>query len=216
MAVCHYCSYLKSSFFNLTDFIFHKPTIKNIKKDDTEDLPVNVFSPADEKGKPVCGEATDPTVFENAQILLPEDNIDMLEGHKVCEENTNDIKINSKADMPEAEKNNFYSFPPLSLLKEGESSGSLETNAYGKANRLETTLKSFGVNAKIVHVSLGPAVDNPDILEKLMLAGMDVARINFSHSTEENSNEILSVIKETEMRLIFHYRLISQNLDFSL
>ena len=82
----------------------------------------------------------------------------MLEGHKVCEENTNDIKINSKADMPEAEKNNFYSFPPLSLLKEGESSGSLETNAYGKANRLETTLKSFGVNAKIVHVSIGPAV----------------------------------------------------------
>ena len=144
--------------YNLTDFIFHKPTIKNIKKDDTEDLPVNVFSPADEKGKPVCGEATDPTVSENAQILLPEDNIDMLEGHKVCEENTNDIKINSKADMPEAEKNNFYSFPPLSLLKEGESSGSLETNAYGKANRLETTLKSFGVNAKIVHVSIGPAV----------------------------------------------------------
>ncbi len=144
--------------YNLTDFIFHKPTIKNIKKDDTEDLPVNVFSPADEKGKPVCGEATDPTIFENAQILLPEDNIDMLEGHKVCEENTNDIKINSKADMPEAEKNNFYSFPPLSLLKEGESSGSLETNAYGKANRLETTLKSFGVNAKIVHVSIGPAV----------------------------------------------------------
>lgn len=144
--------------YNLTDFIFHKPTIKNIKKDDTEDLPVNVFSPADEKGKPVCGEATAPTVSENAQILLPEDNIDMLEGHKVCEENTNDIKINSKADMPEAEKNNFYSFPPLSLLKEGESSGSLETNAYGKVNRLETTLKSFGVNAKIVHVSIGPAV----------------------------------------------------------
>ena len=54
--------------YNLTDFIFHKPTIKNIKKDDTEDLPVNVFSPADEKGKPVCGEATDPTVSENALI----------------------------------------------------------------------------------------------------------------------------------------------------
>lgn len=36
--------------YNLTDFIFHKPTIKNIKKDDTEYLPVNVFSPADEKG----------------------------------------------------------------------------------------------------------------------------------------------------------------------
>ena len=33
----------------LSDF-----STKNIKKDDTEDLPVNVFSPADEKGKPVC------------------------------------------------------------------------------------------------------------------------------------------------------------------
>lgn len=33
--------------------------------------------------------------------------------------------------------------------------------------------------------TLGPAVDNEDILRKLMLRGMDVARINFSHGTLE-------------------------------
>lgn len=31
--------------------------------------------------------------------------------------------------------------------------------------------------------TLGPAVDKPEILRKLMLKGMDVARVNFSHST---------------------------------
>ena len=30
--------------------------------------------------------------------------------------------------------------------------------------------------------TLGPATDNPQTLEKMILAGMDVARFNFSHS----------------------------------
>lgn len=33
--------------------------------------------------------------------------------------------------------------------------------------------------------TLGPAVDNEEILKKLMLTGMDIARINFSHGTHE-------------------------------
>ncbi|AEV67765.1 pyruvate kinase [Acetivibrio clariflavus] len=33
--------------------------------------------------------------------------------------------------------------------------------------------------------TLGPAVDNEDILRKLMLKGMDIARLNFSHGTHE-------------------------------
>lgn len=31
--------------------------------------------------------------------------------------------------------------------------------------------------------TLGPATDNESVLRELMLAGMDVARLNFSHQT---------------------------------
>lgn len=48
--------------------------------------------------------------------------------------------------------------------------------------------------------SIGPASSNVEVMSKMVEEGMDVARINFSHSTEENSNEILSVIKETEKK----------------
>ena len=47
--------------------------------------------------------------------------------------------------------------------------------------------------------TLGPAVDDPDILEKLMLGGMDVARFNFSHGThEEHKNRVENFKKVRE------------------
>ena len=49
--------------------------------------------------------------------------------------------------------------------------------------------------AKIV-CTLGPAVDSPDIQRKLIMAGMDVARINLSHgSHEEHLGRINSLRK---------------------
>mgnify|MGYP003223036438 CR=1 FL=1 len=48
--------------------------------------------------------------------------------------------------------------------------------------------------------TLGPAVDNPDILEKLMLAGMDVARINFSHGNYEEQQDRIERVKEVRKR----------------
>ena len=44
--------------------------------------------------------------------------------------------------------------------------------------------------------TLGPAVDNPEILEQLMLAGMDVARINFSHGNYEEQQDRIERVKE--------------------
>ena len=55
--------------------------------------------------------------------------------------------------------------------------------------------------------TLGPAVDNPDILEKLMLAGMDVARINFSHGNYEEQQDRIERVKEENKEAI------SGNLD---
>ena len=44
--------------------------------------------------------------------------------------------------------------------------------------------------------TLGPAVDNEEILRKLMLKGMDVARINFSHGTLEEHKIRVDLFKK--------------------
>lgn len=51
--------------------------------------------------------------------------------------------------------------------------------------------------------TLGPAADNEDILRKLMLKGMDVARINFSHGTLEEHKVRVDRFKKVreELRL---------------
>lgn len=49
------------------------------------------------------------------------------------------------------------------------------------SNLLERTMRK----TKII-CTLGPATDNPDVLEKMILAGLDVARFNFSHGSYED------------------------------
>lgn len=44
--------------------------------------------------------------------------------------------------------------------------------------------------------TLGPAVDNPEILEKLIMAGMDVARINFSHGNYKDQEDRIRNFKQ--------------------
>lgn len=54
--------------------------------------------------------------------------------------------------------------------------------------------------AKIV-ATIGPASRSEDILEKLILAGMNVARINFSHGTHEQHGECLALLRKVSERL---------------
>ncbi|MGH8476793.1 MAG: pyruvate kinase [Methylococcales bacterium] len=49
---------------------------------------------------------------------------------------------------------------------------------------------------KIV-ATLGPATDNPGILEQLCKAGMDVARLNFSHGTADDHRKRAKQVKQT-------------------
>jgi pyruvate kinase len=49
--------------------------------------------------------------------------------------------------------------------------------------------------------TLGPAVDNPAILEKLMRKGMDVARMNFSHGDHEEQKKRLENFKRVREKL---------------
>ena len=48
--------------------------------------------------------------------------------------------------------------------------------------------------------SIGPSSINPDVMEKMVNEGMNVARINFSHATKENSLDIINSLKEVRRR----------------
>ena len=49
--------------------------------------------------------------------------------------------------------------------------------------------------------TLGPAVDDENLLEQLILGGMDVARLNFSHGTHEEQKERVDRVKKVREKL---------------
>ncbi|HEV2523443.1 MAG TPA: pyruvate kinase [Candidatus Acidoferrales bacterium] len=55
-------------------------------------------------------------------------------------------------------------------------------------------------SAKIV-CTLGPASSSPEMIERLMRAGMDVARLNFSHGTHEDHALMIKRVREASGRL---------------
>src|SRR5271156_5047428 len=48
--------------------------------------------------------------------------------------------------------------------------------------------------AKIV-ATLGPASSTPEIFRQLVRAGLDVARLNFSHGTHEQKAELIRMVR---------------------
>ena len=49
--------------------------------------------------------------------------------------------------------------------------------------------------------TIGPASSSPEILERLIREGMDVARLNFSHGTHEEHAQNIRTIREIAKRL---------------
>jgi pyruvate kinase len=58
----------------------------------------------------------------------------------------------------------------------------------------------FSRHSKIV-CTIGPATRSPRMIRKLMQAGMDVARLNFSHGTHEEHAESFSILRETAVAM---------------
>lgn len=52
--------------------------------------------------------------------------------------------------------------------------------------------------------SIGPASCNPDVMEKMVLAGMNVARINCSHATTEEKVGVVEAVHEVTKRTGIH------------
>lgn len=50
--------------------------------------------------------------------------------------------------------------------------------------------------------SIGPASCQPEIMEKMVQSGMDVARINFSHATLEEKINVVAAVKEVRKKNI--------------
>src|SRR5580658_2096647 len=63
----------------------------------------------------------------------------------------------------------------------------------------ENTTMNFR-SAKIV-CTLGPASNSPEMIVRLMEAGMDVARLNFSHGTHEDHARVIKRLREASGRL---------------
>ena len=53
--------------------------------------------------------------------------------------------------------------------------------------------------------TLGPSTDDPQVMRELMLAGMNVARFNFSHGTHEDHLDRLKLVKRMMGRTWFTY-----------
>ena len=49
--------------------------------------------------------------------------------------------------------------------------------------------------------TIGPASSSPEALDRLVAAGMDVARLNFSHGTHAEHAEVIRAIREGEAQL---------------
>lgn len=56
--------------------------------------------------------------------------------------------------------------------------------------------------------SIGPASCNPDTMEKMVNNGMNVARINFSHATLEEKQNVVSTVKEVRKRTSKHVAIL--------
>ncbi|WP_444190054.1 DNA translocase FtsK [Dialister succinatiphilus] len=85
-----------------------------------------------------------------------------------------------------------YKFPPLSLLHTDHAKGESQSDVAKNASIIESTLKSFGVMARVIHASVGPTVTRFELRPEV---GVRVSRI------EGLSNELAMALAATHIRI---------------
>ncbi len=138
------------------------PPEQEFEEEDEEDLPEELpeeaphflESPKGKKAKASKDTKTDPG--------------------KTAEEETMDIQQEIKKNTPPAKKK--YQFPPLKLLKRGSGKAQGDSDAHLRktAQKLEETLRNFGVNVTVTNVSCGPTVTRYELHPEM---GVKVSRI---------------------------------------
>lgn len=131
---------------------------------DSEEMPIVVLDDADES----LAVTEDLDVFESTNTSPDIEITEDADALKDTEEGEKQQKTSDKAEMaPEeavptepVEEEIPYVFPPIDLLGEDPKSGGGDSKAEMLANakKLESTLKSFGVDAKVIQINRGPTV----------------------------------------------------------
>ena len=109
------------------------------------------------------------------QEAVPEPVVKEQKVSKNTEAENMEIASQMQAAVEEQQKVQ-YVFPPISLLKAGKSAASGDTKAHlmETANKLQQTLKNFGVNVTVTNVSSGPTVTRYEIQPEM---GVKVSKI---------------------------------------
>ncbi|MGM0652733.1 MAG: DNA translocase FtsK, partial [Bacillota bacterium] len=139
-----------------------------------------------EQQEDIAGDISSSTAGLDETLSAPETSPADKQSKQIRIEHPRPVNEESKpgerVEMPAAnavkagESLKDYKFPPLELLSAGKQGGSQNhfKNSKDRARLLESTLQSFGVKAKVIHVQSGPTVTRFEVQPE---AGVKVSKI---------------------------------------
>ena len=117
---------------------------------------------AEEPKEPLQEEDFEETSVDFAEEAEEAEEIEEIEDIEDIEDVEDVVPTEAAEPMTEdaAEEEMPYVYPPITLLAEDpqESTGKNRSEMFETAKKLESTLKSFGVDAKVIQISKGPTV----------------------------------------------------------
>lgn len=132
------------------------------EKPETDDRPIIDILPEEDMGKEIEPAVEEiPIVAEEMTEEMPvsaEKTVEEMEEETAAAEAKEAAAVEIPTEPAEMEKP--YIYPPIDLLGKDPQTGSggNRSEMIENARKLETTLKSFGVDAKVIQISKGPTV----------------------------------------------------------